>query len=846
MNRVSILVLFFISFQNIFSQVELSYYLPEGQTYDQSVVKPSEVLGFEVGEWHASHDKIVSYAYELSESSSRVKLFKTGETYENRPTLLMAISHPDNIARLDDIKQKHALITDGDPSNDPDLSDVPVVVWMGYSVHGNEASGANAGLLAAYHFAAGQGNVLEDLKDVVVLIDPAINPDGIQRFSTWVNSNRNLTETVDPDHREFDESYPRGRTNHYWFDLNRDWLPVQLPSSKARIAYFQEWMPNVLTDHHEMGSNSTFFFQPGIPQRTHPLTPGMNQSLTERIGEFHAEALDKIGSLYYTKESFDDFYYGKGSTYPDIQGSIGILFEQASSRGHAQETVNGILRFPFGIRNQFITSLSTFRAAKELKEELLKYQSEFYENSLEDASDDARTGLIFGAEHDPIRARNLAEVFKRHNIKIFETEKDYSAAGKNFKKGEAYIVPFDQPKYRLIKAMTETRTEFTDSLFYDISAWSYLLSFNLDYNYFERNIDKDLIGSEFTLEEESRSDISSSDYAYIIDWRDYYAPAMVYQLLNKGIRVKYNAKKFTLPDGTVMPEGTLMVPVENQQLNSDQIFILVNQYQKYYKVKVYGINTGYTQGINLGSPNMDNLNKPNVLLVAGEGVNSYDAGEIWHLFDVRMDMPVTIVAPERLDNINLNKYSVIVMPDGSYRTVDGGGKSLKQWVQSGGTIVAMRDAGGYLKKLGLNNAEYKKEEEDTTQVQIPYALRHRYRGAQYIGGNIFKAKLDLTHPLAYGYSDSELPMFRRNTTVMEVSKKNPYVNPITYTSDPLISGYISKENLDRLSETAAVHISGYGSGKVIVFSDNLNFRAFWYGTNKMFLNAVFFGKNIGK
>jgi len=254
--------------------------------------------------------------------------------------------------------------------------------------------------------------------------------------------------------REYSEIWPRGRTNHYQFDMNRDWLPVQLPESKARIASFHKWLPNILTDHHEMGSNSSFFFQPGIPSRTNPLTPQMNQDLTKEIATYHAKALDKIGSLYYSEESFDDFYYGKGSTFPDINGSIGILFEQASSRGHAQETVNGILTFPFTIRNQFTAALSTLEAARKMRIKILQYQQDFYKESRRTGVDKA---IVFGDEKDAATSYHLAEVLTRHQIKIHEVKEDFTENGKTFKKGYSYVVPMNQKNQRLVKAMFDVR-----------------------------------------------------------------------------------------------------------------------------------------------------------------------------------------------------------------------------------------------------------------------------------------------------------------------------------------------------------------------------------------------------
>ncbi|MCH7524197.1 MAG: hypothetical protein IIC74_04100, partial [Bacteroidetes bacterium] len=367
---LSLLSCVFLQAQN---EIDLSYYLPQGVTYNQNIPTPESIIGHQVGKWHVTHDKLVQYMYALANASDRITIENRGKTFEDRPLLLLTITSPENHQRIDDIRKTHIAATE---SNSVNTTNMPIVVYQGFSIHGNEPSGANAGLLAAYYLAAAEGEAINDLLDnVIILFDPSLNPDGLQRFAYWANTNKSINLNPDPNDREYSEVWPGGRTNHYWFDMNRDWLPVQLPESRARIATFHKWLPNILTDHHEMGTNTTFFFQPGIQSRTHPLTPKLNQELTKRIANYHAKALDKIGSLYYTEESFDDFYYGKGSTFPDINGGIGILFEQASSRGHVQESDNGLLTFPFGIRNQFTAALSTLEAAKNMKCKIIAFSS---------------------------------------------------------------------------------------------------------------------------------------------------------------------------------------------------------------------------------------------------------------------------------------------------------------------------------------------------------------------------------------------------------------------------------------------------------------------------------------
>ena len=298
---------------------------------------------------------------EVSKYSDRVKLVNRGKTYENRVSWLMIITSESNQSRLEDIRKEHLELSNPKNKN-IDISNMPIVVYKGYTVHGDEPSGTNASLLLMYHLLASDSQETKDLlENTVILLDPSMNPDGHQRFSQWANNNKNQSLNPDSNDREYNQYWPRARTNHYWFDLNRDYLPNQLIESNLKIQTYTEWLPNIMTDFHEMGTNSTYFFQPGVPQRKNPLISDLNQDLTKEIATYHEEALNEIGSLYYSEESFDDFYFGKGSTYPDANGGIGILFEQGSSRGHIQESVNGILTFPFTIKNQLVTSFSTLK-----------------------------------------------------------------------------------------------------------------------------------------------------------------------------------------------------------------------------------------------------------------------------------------------------------------------------------------------------------------------------------------------------------------------------------------------------------------------------------------------------
>lgn len=838
----------------------LSYFLPN-ESYDATIPTPESILGYEMGEWHVSHDQLTYYMRELAEASDRVQIQEYARSHEGRPLVVLTISAPKNLSNIDNIKKQHQQLSDPDESDDVDIENLPSVVLQGYSVHGNESSGANAALVVAYHLAASQSNEVAELLDnVVVLLDPCFNPDGLHRFSTWVNMHKSLHPVTDGNSREFSESWPGGRTNHYWFDLNRDWLLAVHPESQGRLKIFHDWIPNILTDHHEMGSDATFFFQPGIPSRTNPITPQQNQDLTKEIGLYHAAQLDALGSLYYSEESFDDFYYGKGSTYPDVNGSIGILFEQASSRGHVRATENGTMTFAYTIRNQVAASLSTQKAALKMRKKLLSYKRDFYKNAMKEAADLKPSAYIFGESHDHSRLAHFVELLNRHQIDIYPLEKDLERDGKKFKAGNAYVVPLLQKQTKLIQSIFEKRTTFRDSLFYDVSAWTLPLAFNLDYAAVESKTFSKKGKQKVTTHQYIAPPLKQSDYAYLMEWDDYYAPRVLNKLLQKGIRAKVANAPFSISVGKEVrnfPRGTILLQVQNQlnftdaatKNNSITLYQNLKSITAKEKVVIHAVQTGLTpQGNDLGSRNFSLLRAPKVLLVGGEGTRSYDVGEVWHLLDQRYEMPPVIVPANRMENIALENYNSIVMVSGSYGTISNQGvEKIKRWVRNGGVLTVSGSAINWAQSKGLANITNKvtPPKKDKTTERRPYAVRSADSGAQVIGGAIFQTELDLSHPLTYGYRNNILPVFRRGTKAMEVGK-NLYATPSVYSDKALLAGYASEKNQLAISNSAAIIVTGLGQGRVIALADNMNFRGFWLGTNKIFTNALFFGHLISR
>ena len=837
MKKLVLLVLV-STFMTTYAQQKLSldYYLPQNITYNQKIPKPADIIGHEVGEWHVTHDKLVYYMQAIANSSDRITIENRGETYEGRPILLLTVTSPKNHQNIDQIQKEHLLVTTKDGST-LNTSAMPVVVYQGFSIHGNEPSGANAGLAYAYYLAAAEGPEIEKLlENTVILMDPSFNPDGLQRFAYWANTNKSKHLNGDSNDREYHEVWPGGRTNHYWFDMNRDWLPVQLPESRARIVTFHKWMPNILTDHHEMGTNSTFFFQPGEPFRVHPLTPKINQELTAEIGTYHAKALDKIGSLYFSEENYDDYYYGKGSTFPDVNGGIGILFEQASSRGHIQESDNGILTFPFTIRNQFTTALSTIEAAENMRTKLLNYQQQFFKDALNEAAKSKTKAIIFGDSKDAAKSWHLAEILERQKIKFHQLANDAVVNGKTFKKGNSYVIPMNQRNNRLVKAMFEKRTTFSDSLFYDISAWTFPLAFNVDY---EEVGSLANAGNEITtLSPISGSIGNESNYAYVFEWNEYYTPKALNKILNKGIRAKVGKTPFSV-EGNTYDYGTIMIPVHNQNLDSKSLHEFLSQVALESQINIISVGTGHTKGIDLGSGDFETLNKQEVAIVVGNGITSYDAGEIWHLFDQRYAIKLTKLDTDYFNRVNLDRYTTIILPN-TYGGLDKSGtEKLKTWVKNGGILIGYRNTVEWFNKNEFVDLKLKKD--TLVAKNISYEQRQNFSGAQVTGGAIFETKLDRSHPINFGYKNDHLALFR-NTNVYIEPNKNSYNNPIQYTNNPLLSGYISDEKLELLKNSVPFQVERMGKGRVMVFTDNTNFRAFWYGTNKLLMNAIFFGK----
>ncbi|MFN2439616.1 MAG: M14 family zinc carboxypeptidase, partial [Chitinophagaceae bacterium] len=589
-------------------------------------------------------------------------------TYEHRQQIAAVFTTVANHNKLEEIRKAHL---EGQLTGATE--NIPLIIQMGYNIHGNEPSSSEAAMLTAYYLTASEDpETLRWLNEMVILMDPNINPDGRDRHSNWANMHKANPPVGDPLDREHTEVWPGGRFNHYWFDMNRDWFLAVHPESKNRLRFFHHWRPYVQTDHHEMGSNSTFYFDPGKTSSNNPIVPDeLYNTIYPKFGEYFSKAMNQIGSMYFTKEAFDKLYPGYGSSYINFYGGAGFLFEQASSRGHLQETSTIPLTFAFTIRNQFVSSLTTIRASLAEKAQLLKMRAAFYRSSAASAKASAVKAYIFGDANDETRTKAFVELLLTHNIDVFDVENTAVYNRQKFEAAKTYIVPVDQPNYIMVRSIFEKGITYTDSLFYDASTWSLIHAYDLPYAELKTAVPR---GKKITSITQSAPAVENSNYVYAFDLRDYNAHKVIYHLQSKGVIVQSAFRPFTATVGgsaKTFGYGSVIIPVQLQRIAPDSIFKIVDEAAKSSKLKIYSLGSGFnTGGIDLGSGYVRTLRQPDAMMLVGQGVAATEAGEIWHLLDQRLAMPITKMDITNFARSDISRYNTIVMVSGSYTVLD--------------------------------------------------------------------------------------------------------------------------------------------------------------------------------
>ena len=818
----------FLMLSFLLVQGQANYFYPNKGNFDASIPTPEQFLGYAIGEQHTRHDRIVAYLKELDRLSDKVSFEIIGETFERRAQVVAIFSSPENHKNIEQIRLQHLSNQTNGTNNK-----VPLVIHLAYNVHGNEPSSSEAALLTAYYLTASQSEQTKEwLNNMIITLDPVINPDGRDRHTHWANMHKGTPPVADPNDREHNEIWPGGRFNHYWFDLNRDWFLGTFPETRNRINFFHKWRPYVQTDHHEMGTNSTFYFDPGKESSNNPIVPDyLYKNIYPKFGEYFTKATNSIGSMYFTKEAFDKLYPGYGSSYINFYGGAGFLFEQGSSRGHVQETTTIPITFGFTIRNQFTASLATITASLAEKESLIEMRKQFYVTAKQQATNSIIKGYSFGDAKDFNRTKAFIDLLLLHKIDIYKAPNSTD-----------YFVPTAQDNYIMVKSIFENQITYKDSTFYDASTWSLIHAYGLPFTEVKSSmVLAEKVNAPLVL---NNTPIVKSNYAYLVSNNDYNIHQFIYALQSEGVFVQTATRTFSTNingENKNFGYGSIIISVQQQKVDADILYNIISKASVAANIKVHTVSTGFSNsGIDLGSNYIKTLKKPEAAMIIGNGVAASEAGEIWHLLDQRLHMPITKIDILNFSRVRLERYNTLVMVSGAYNFLDKNSvDKIKAWVQNGNTLITIKSGADWAIKNGFTKFKLAVDS-STTKGRFDYDRASDMEGAKALGGSIFSIDLDTTHPIGYGFSKRKVSVYKNNSTFFQNST-SAYSTIAQYTNTPLVGGYLHPNSLKMIKNSPSILVGAEGSGRVILFADEPNFRGTWYGTNKLFLNALFLG-----
>ena len=808
-----------------------NYFYPNAGKLNPAIPSPAQFLGYNIGEQHTRHERIVEYIKELDRLSDRVTSEIIGETFEHRAQITAVFTDPKNQQNIESIRQAHlAGQKNGATKN------VPLVIHLAYNVHGNEPSSSEAAMLTAYYLTASESEETKQwLSQMVITMDPNINPDGRDRHTSWANMHKGFPPVADPNDREHNEIWPGGRFNHYWFDLNRDWYLATFPETRNRINFFHKWRPYVQKDHHEMGTNSTFYFDPGEEASNNPVVPGyLYKNIYPKFAEYFTKAANNIGSMYFTKEAFDKLYPGYGSSYINFYGGAGFLFEQGSSRGHVQETTTIPITFAFTIRNQFTASLATIKASLAEKDALLDLRKNFYETAKKQAEASVIKGYAFGDPNDYNRTKAFVDLLQIHRVDVYEVPNS-----------KQFYVPVAQDNHIMVRTIFENQIPYKDSSFYDASTWSLIHAFNLPYTEVKTAF---VPGAKINAAlNATKPAATKSTYAYIVNNTDYNIHKFIFDLQKQGVIVQTATRPFSITIGSSDKQfgyGTVVVSVQQQQLSSDKVFEIIQGASKDANIEVHSIGSGFSNsGIDLGSNYVRTLKKPEAIMIIGTGVAASEAGEVWHLLDQRLSMPITKADVLTFSRIDLTRYNTMIMVSGNYALLDKSSvDKIRAWIQNGNTLITIKGGAEWAIRNGITKHKLITDSVFSSTRQL-YDRAVEIDGAKALGGSIFKIDLDTTHPVGYGFTNKYVSVYKNGLTFFQKSS-NPYNTVAQYLNEPVVGGYVHATTLKKMRNNPSILIGQEGMGRVALFADEPNFRGAWYGTNKLFLNALFYGSLI--
>ncbi|NQY15436.1 MAG: carboxypeptidase [Henriciella sp.] len=837
-----------------------------GVTYDADIPTPADITGYEVGEIIWPHELVIQYVRTVDAVSDRIMVEQVAESHLGRPILAVYVSSPENLARLDEIKAGRAAVLNGDAPG-VDIG----VHQINYGVHGSEPSSYDSAPLMVYHLAAAQDAATEALlNDNVVILMTTLNPDGASRMANWVNSHRAAVPVAYPAHREHTGFFAGGRTNHYFFDLNRQWLPVAQPEHRGLVPHIQEWLPLLVVDKHEMGSNSTFFFSPAAEDQINQLFDEEVYQITAELSESLYEVFDGLGQLSVSQEFFPNYYLGYGSSYPTLLGAVPFLFEQGSARGMVQDTDNGLKRYDQTILEQFQAAVALLGEAAQQRQRLQSFQRRWFADSSEKARANPTKAYLF-TSNDQGRFAHFLDLLNAHSIDVRFLDSDQTIDGYTYPANRSAFVELDQPRYALIEGIFADQNPPEDQVvFYDISGWTLPHAFGLKHTALSsRQASRIGIGASA-----SRAGLAApilppapgdEVLAYVIDWSHFNAPRAVNRILRHELRAKVipDPVRLETPNGFVdVPRGAVIVPTRRQDMSPENIYALIVRAVEEDGVTVHASLTSRTpSGSDLGGFSVDALEAPKVLLLTGRagasGVSDNDAGEVWHYLDQMLHIPVTMIDVTNVNSRHLSDHTHIIAVGGAYGALsDSFVDTLKSWIRDGGVFIGTQSGAEWAVAQGLadidmlgvdrvdDETEAKKDEDEKEPpVPVSYEDKLDYDRQERITGAVFAGVIDPTHPLGFGYDGNEIFVHKEGEKGFEPGD-NPFGLVVRYAEAPLASGYASVTNLERLSGKGMLAAERVGAGSVILFADNPNFRAYWLGTKRLFSNSLFFAKTF--
>ena len=837
-----------------------------GAAYDPAVPTLQKVVGYAPGERISWHANIVRYFEALAAAQpARIKVWEYAKTWEGRRLIYAAVGSEANIKRLGEIKAAMQKI--GDPRKTPDaearklMAGMPAVIWLGYGVHGNEISSPDAAMLTAFHLLAARRDPVVDsiLANVVVLIDPLQNPDGRDRFVHHFESSEGLEPQADPAALEHIEPWLSGRTNHYHFDMNRDWFALTQPETRGRVKAMLEWLPLVFVDLHEMGSDSSYYFAPeAVPYNPH-LTAGQRTSL-DWFGRNNAKWFDKYGFSYFTREVYDAFYPGYGASWPAYFGAIAMTYEQASARGLAmRKSDDRVFSFSDTVREHFVASISTAEAAAQNRAKLFENFRAYRSTAIEEGSRESIREYALPRRGDVSAVDKLALVLAEQGIEVHRGP-------------DSYFVRLNQPHKRMIRTLLDAqvgmekpfleeqerrrRKNLPDEI-YDVTAWAMPLLYNVD------AIARDKV-TEGAMElvqpgaMPKGSVTGAGEVAWLAPWGTQAAGRFLTAALREGLRVHTSDKGFT-QNGRVFPRGTLVIKTKE---NADGLAPKVAKLAADSGAEVVGTATGWVDdGVNFGSRYVYAMKKPAIAIAWDQTVSPASAGHARFVLERQYGYPTVPVRLSTLASADLRRFDTIVLPDGTYAASLLA--RLKEWVRADGTLIGIRGAVSALANpkdgmLAIQQETLPKPEKPVekkagddgrvpgtlleSDADFEKAIHPEGATPDEVAGVLVSARTDPDHWLTAGVGPKVNAMVSGRAVFTPIKiDKGTNAAVMLGPKEILASGYLWEENRKLMAYKPLVVVQREGRGWVIGFTADPNYRAFLDGMNVMFLNAVFGG-----